>query len=338
MDLVSSFAESLSTASAENFRALSGGAVLNRGRGWISRAVCLTRYFGSSKHHSTMYRFFSRARWCPDAIGKRIFGLALRWAEGTVEVAVDDTLCRRTGPHVWGAGVHIDPLATIYRNDVRSSGKKAFAFGHSWVVVSLRVKPSWIEGPGFAIPIMARLYRAMKSCPEEEYKKRTTLAAEMIEKVHSWLPDGRHLSVAGDHEYACKTVIRRLPAGTSFTGPLPRDARFFAPPPPRHKGRVGRPRKRGAQLQSPEKIERNRRTKWRRIQVQIYSRRVTLDVFEQRGLWYSVDKSRVCRMIITRDPKGNYATRAMMTTDLCAGVCRIIERYSRRWLIEIMFR
>ena len=338
LDLVSSFSEPVSSATAANFRCLCAGALLNRGRGWISRAVSLARYFGSSKHHSTLYRFFSRAQWCPDAIGRRVFEFALRWVEGTVEIAVDDTLCKRTGPHVWGTGVHIDPLATIYKNDVRAVTKKAFAYGHSWVVVSLRLRPSWIDGPGFAIPILARLYRSKKSCPEEEYMKRTELAAQMIDRVHSWLPSGRALSIVGDHEYACRAVIGALPAGATFTGPLPKDARFFEQPPRQRVRRAGRPRKRGARLRSPEQIGRDRGTKWQRIRVQIYSRSVRLEVFEQRGLWYSVDQDRVCRMIVTRDPRGRYGTRAIVTTDLHASAARIIERYSRRWLIEVMFR
>jgi hypothetical protein len=338
LDLVSSFADSMLANTAENFRSLCGGALLNRGRGWISRAVTFASYFGSSKHHSAWYRFFSRARWHPDAIGRRVFEHALQWVEGTVEVAVDDTLCKRTGPHVWGAGVHIDPLATIYKNSVRATGKKAFAFGHSWVVLSLRIQPSWLVGPGFAIPILSRLYRAKKSCQEDEYAKRTALAAQMVEQVRSWLPEGRHLSVVGDHEYACTAVIGALPSRTSFTGPLPKDARFFALPKVPRKRRVGRPRKRGKALPSPQQIDRSSQMKWRRIRVRIYSRSVWLEVVEQRGLWYSVDKERVCRMIVTRDPRGRYATRAIVTTDLRASVSRIIERYSRRWLIEVMFR
>ena len=148
-----------------------------------------------------LYRFFSRARWCPGAIGRRVFEFALRWVEGEVEMAVDDTLCKRTG-------------------------------------------------------------------------------------------------------------VRR----------------------------AGRPRKRGVRLRSPEQIERDPGTRWRRTRVQIYSRRVQLEVFEQRGLWYSVDKDRLCRMIVIRDPRGRYETRAIVTTDLRASAARIIERYSRRWLIEVMFR
>jgi len=312
--------------------------LLVRGRRWISRGIAMAEHLGATKHHSALYRFLSRAAWAPEQLGRAVLRAALPFVKGAVEIAVDDTLCRRTGPHVYGAGVHIDPLGTIYRNDVRSEGKKAFAFGHSWVVLSLRLKLSWSQGPGCAIPIFCRLYRSRKTCPENEYRKRTQIAAEMIAKVRSWLPPDRMLHVVGDHEYACSAVIRALPPGTSFTGPLPNDARFYAPAPRRRPTGPGRPRKRGERLSSPEKIVENARLRWKKLKASIYSRRVSLEVYEQSGLWYHVDPERMCRMIVVRDPRGRYRPRALVTTDLTSKAATIIERFSRRWLIEVMFR
>ncbi|MEM6571142.1 MAG: transposase, partial [Planctomycetota bacterium] len=160
VDLLELLGSFLSPESRANFVALASGMLLVRGRHWISRAIAIAGRLGNGKHHSTFYRFLSRANWSPDQLGRAVFHLALRFVDGVVEVAVDDTLCRRTGPHVYGAGVHIDPLATIYRNDVRAKGKKAFAYGHSWVVLSLRLKLPWSKGPGCAIPILCRLYRS----------------------------------------------------------------------------------------------------------------------------------------------------------------------------------
>lgn len=312
--------------------------LLVRGRRWISRAIAMAEHLGATKHHSTLYRFLSRAVWVPEQLGQAVFRAALPFVKGALELAVDDTLCRRTGPHVYGAGVHIDPLGTIYRSDVRSQGKKAFAFGHSWVVLSLRLKLPWSKGPGCAIPILCRLYRSKKTCPEREYVKRTEIAAEMIARVRSWLPPGRRMSVVGDHEYACSAVIRALPAGASFTGPLPNDARFFAPAPQRRTTGPGRPRKRGERLSSPKEIVENARLRWKKLEASIYSRRVSLEVYEQFGLWYHVDQERMCRMIVVRDPRRKYRPRALVTTDLTSDASKIIERFSRRWLIEVMFR
>jgi hypothetical protein len=63
---------------------------------------------------STLYRFFSRARWEPDEIGRELFNLLLEFVPGDIWLIVDDTLCRRSGPHFWGAGMHHDPLKSTY--------------------------------------------------------------------------------------------------------------------------------------------------------------------------------------------------------------------------------
>lgn len=312
--------------------------ILGRGRGWISRALRFAVYFGFAKHHSAGYRLFSRAPWCADAIGRLIFEAVSQWLGDTIEIAVDDTLCRRTGRHVWGAGTHVDPLTTIYKNDARVAGKKAFAWGHSWVVLSLRVCPSWFDGPGFAVPLLARLYRAKRSCPSEEYVKRTELAAEMVRLFRSWVPSGREVHVAGDREYVCRTVIRALPKGTQLLGPAAMDTRFYARAPRRKRGQRGRPRKRGRQLASPTELVSDKRTRWKKVRVRIYSSIVALEVCTQAGLWYTVAPDRLCRMIVVRDPSGRYSPRTLVTTDLDSDVTDVIERHSRRWLIEVAFR
>lgn len=338
LDLLSWLGDDCAPSTRDNFRQIAAGMILGRGRGWISRALRFAVYFGFTKHHSAGYRLFSRAPWCADAAGRAIFELASRWAGDSIEIAVDDTLCRRTGRHVWGAGTHVDPLATIYKNDVRVAGKKAFAWGHSWVVLSLRVCPPWLEGPGFAVPLLARLYRAKRSCPREEYVKRTELAAEMIALFRSWVPKGREVHVAGDREYVCGTVIRALPEGTHLVGPAAMDTRFYAKPPKRKQGQRGRPRKRGRELRSPAEIVAGKRKPWEKIRVRIYSASVDLEVCTQVGLWYTVAPDRLCRMIVVRDPRGRYSPRTLVTTDLDSDVADVVERHSRRWLIEVAFR
>jgi hypothetical protein len=63
-------------------------------------------------HWSRFHRFFSHAAWDLDAFALRLAKLVVSiLAPGaTLLWAVDDTLCRRRGLTLYGAGMHYDPL------------------------------------------------------------------------------------------------------------------------------------------------------------------------------------------------------------------------------------
>ncbi|MGC8641643.1 MAG: hypothetical protein ACP5XB_17390, partial [Isosphaeraceae bacterium] len=65
-------------------------------------------------------------------------GATLLWA-------VDDTLCRKRGLTLYGAGMHYDPL-------ISSRGKKLVSWGHDWVVLTLIINcPFWAPTKAFAL-------------------------------------------------------------------------------------------------------------------------------------------------------------------------------------------
>src|SRR5215203_99080 len=62
------------------------------------------------KHHASFHRFFAAARWSLDELGLVLFGLLEPWLGAVVFVALDDTLARKRGLRIFGAGMHHDPL------------------------------------------------------------------------------------------------------------------------------------------------------------------------------------------------------------------------------------
>jgi len=53
-----------------------------------------------------------------------------------IEAAVDDTLCHRTGPHIFGAAMHHDSATST---DGGGGGRRAgFAFGHNMLAALRR--------------------------------------------------------------------------------------------------------------------------------------------------------------------------------------------------------
>jgi len=317
----------------ENFVALVCGWILCPGVHTISRAIVAACAQGLvNKGHSAYYRFLSRARWSVDDTCRTLFGLLLPFLPQCIEAAVDDTLCHRTGPQLFGAGMHHDSANSTYGG---AKGRRtSFAFGHNWVVLSLWVPLPWNPERGIAIPVQIRLYRSKKLCPKAEQKKRTELAYEMLATLESWLPEDRTLDLTGDGEYACKTLLRRLSEAVVFTGPMPMDAALYAKP-PQYSGK-GRPRVKGRRLRSPK--VRAQKGRWREQRMRLYGRDVTILIQTWTCLWYTVTKTREVRVVLTRDPKGRWQDRAYFCTDPERSAEQILTRYARRWSLEVTFQ
>ena len=105
--------------------------------------------------------------------------------------AVDDTLARKSGRHIWGAGMHHDPLRSTQKHPF-------FAFGHNFVVFSLQVALPFAPNKYWACPILVRMYRKRQTTQRapgktgklerkqtgqataKQYRTRPELALEMI--------------------------------------------------------------------------------------------------------------------------------------------------------------
>lgn len=327
------FAPCFSAPSFENFVALVCGWILCRGPHTISRVLVTARAYGlTDKGHGAYYRFLSRARWSADEVGHVVFDLLLPFLPEVIGVAVDDTLCHRTGPHLFGAGMHHDAAGSTYGG---AGGRRvSFAFGHNWVVLSVWVPLRWNPQRGLSLPVLFRLYRAKRRCPESLYRKRTELAREMLATLVSWLPPDRRLDLAGDAEYACRTLLSDLGPPVTFTGPLPMDAALYARPAQR-RGR-GRPPRKGRRLASPK--QRGQRGTWQRRSVQLYGREVVLLLQTFTGLWYTVTGTRPVRVVLTRDPRGRWKDRAYFCTDPQRAPEEVLTRYAQRWSLEVTFQ
>jgi hypothetical protein len=331
-----SFADSFTRPSFENFVAMVSGWILCQGRHCISRVIQAAGGSGRRKHFSTLYRFFSRARWLADDVGRVLFDLLLPWLPKDIEALIDDTLCHRSGPHVFGGAMHHDAARSTYGKGTASGRAVFFAFGQSWVVLALRVPLPWDELRGIAVPILFRLYRPERRCGNGQYRKRTELALELVKLLESWIPSGFRLFVAGDAEYACRTLVRGLAEETTFVGPMGMDAALYAPA-PAYSG-FGRPRKKGRRLCSPRQLATKGSVHWKSVTITAYGRKVRVLVETRTCLWYTVAGTRVVRMVVTRDPKGRIDDRAYFTTDSDMSVEELLQRFSRRWMIEVSFR
>jgi hypothetical protein len=198
--LLSNFQGCFSKRSYHNFAILAIGWIVCQGRHSISRVIQAAGDLAQNKHHSTLYRFLSRAQWNVDSLGEVIFHLVKRLLPLEITVAVDDTLCQKSGPHIFGAGMHFDAARSTYGRGTKKGRKKFFAFGLNWVLLGVWIPLPWDGKRGLALPVLFRIYRSRKRCPQPEFRKRTELAAGLVRIFASWLAAERPLHVVADGE------------------------------------------------------------------------------------------------------------------------------------------
>ncbi len=341
LPLVERFRSAFSAPSFTNFQFLLLAWLMNPRRGWLSNCLrCVlhlpelapTNSDHKLKHFSCFYNFFTRAVWSKDRLGRLLASVFERWLPDSVTLIVDDTLCRRGGPMVLGAGVHRDPL----RSTMLGKGGTQFSFGLNFVILAVWVPVGFVHSGGIAVPVLFRLYRSKKTCPPESYRKRTELAAELLTIARSWWPD-RRLDVSVDNEYVCKTVLAVRDEQMVVTGTLKFRYTLFYPDKPEYCG-MGRPPKWGSPMGKVSQIRDDDTIDWRQVTVQMYGRQVTLLVKCIQARWRSCGADDVVTVLITRDPSGTYDDACFIRTEANASVQSILNPVCRRWSMEVMFR
>lgn len=281
------------------------------------------------RHHAAFHRFFSRNRWSTDAVGQLLFRsiVSLLPRDAMIEVVVDDTLTKKSGPKIFGLGTHVDPVASTLKY-------KVLAFGHVWVVVSVVVAVPFSPRP-WALPVLFRLYRSKADCDRRRtrHRTKTQLAREMLEVLSGWVGE-RRVRVAMDSAYSVGPLLRGMMQKRTFVGALRPDAALYAVPVyPGH----GRRRVYGDQLPNPKQMLADRRYPWHTCEVVLYGRTKTIRYKTVDALWRRVARRQLLRVVCVQSP-GDAKVRAFFSTAPTMSVAEILTTYARRWATEVCFR
>src|SRR5512135_2322560 len=147
LTLLQSFDPVFTAPTYQTFVVIVTGWILSQRHRYVTEVIFSSGHVGDG-HWSRFHRFFSHAAWDIDALSLRLANLVLTiLAPGaTFFWAVDDTLCRKRGLTLYGAGMHYDPL-------ISSRAKSLVSWGHDWVVLTLIVAfPVWAAAKGVAVP------------------------------------------------------------------------------------------------------------------------------------------------------------------------------------------
>jgi len=297
------------------FSALTGGFIAHVGEhsvcGMLTGAGLAQRW-----HHSRAHRFFSNRRWSIDQVGLRVAALIIELlipAGVAIDLVVDDTLFRRSGPKVFGARWCYDGSAT---------GTTKIGFGNCFVVLGVVVTLPFCNRP-VCFPILCSLW---------QQGSKILLARRLVEMVAQWFPD-RALHVTGDAAYVSRD-LRELPAHITWTTRLRSDAALHDLAPPRT-GKRGRPRLMGDRL--PSLKDQAEVLTWGSHTITRYSTTATVEIAHRRVLWFHTFGAQPVHLVLVRNPGDKGFDIAILTTDLAAPAEEVVERYASRWSIEVAF-
>lgn len=361
--LLKSFHVVFTQPSLQIFLALMTGWVVSVRHRYVTELIYGGDQVGVG-HWSRFHRFFSHYVWSLDdlcVVLTRML-LAVFAPQGPIVLALDDTLCRKRGLNLFGAGMHHDPLLS-------SKAVKLVSWGHNWVVLCLVIRlPFWAPTKVFALPIGFRLYRNLqgnnkgkkkdsdgrsrasqgksKKAKKDKTKKirradgsvhqtRPELGLELICWLAAAFPD-RIFVVTADSLYGGKSILRHLPPNVHLISRVHPGGALFAPAPPAVAGQRGRKRCKGERLSSMQQWA-DDSTPWTDRKFDQYGLHANLSVKTRQGLYYKAGKDRLLTFVLVRDNTGKRPLAIFYSTTLDWEAKDILATYASRWSIEVAF-
>jgi hypothetical protein len=312
------------------------GAILTTGQRTVSAAL---RVMGLSeeRNYPKYHQVLSRAKWSGLEVSLILLKLLLKTfvdEQATLVFGIDESIERRRGAKIKAKGIYRDPVRSSKEHFVKASGLR-------WVCLMWLTSIPWAQRI-WALPFLTVL------APSERYyegqrrklKKITDWARQLVFQLRRWLPDQR-LIVVGDSAYAALDFLhacQSLPQPVTVITRLRLDAALYEPAPP-YSG-VGRPRKKGPRLPTPQQVLDSPRTLWTRLKLPWYGQSERwIEVTSATATWFHYGLPGVpIRFVLIRDVLGKFEPQALLCTDLSLTPEQILAFFMRRWQMEPTFR
>jgi SRSO17 transposase len=343
--LLQDFAPVFTAPTYQTFVLIVTGWLLSQRHRYITEVIFSCGQVGIG-HWCRFHRFFSHAAWDLDTLSMSLAKLvATILAPGaTLLWAVDDTLCRKRGLTLYGAGMHYDPL-------ISSRAKSLVSWGHDWVVLCLIiVHPFWAPTKVFALPIAFRLYRnrqgltkgkkgrakGAKAPHDPKHRTRPELALELIRLAAAWFPNDE-LIVASDSAYGGASILRHLPPNVHLISHVHPKGALYRPAPPKVAKTRGPARKKGNRLPGMAKWAEDPKQPWTELKFDQFGFHATAAVKTIQALYYKSGRDRLLTIVLVRDLEGGRPDQMFYCTQLAWTAQQILSAYACRWAIECTF-
>jgi hypothetical protein len=332
--LLAHFAPLFSRRTWRHVPILVAGALLAPGRRMISsalRAVGLAHVSTFQTYH----RVLNRDRWSSLGVSRVLFGLLVTTfaPHGPLVIGIDETIERRRSKKIRASGIYRDPVRSSHSHFVKVRGLR-------WMCAMLLVPIPWADRV-WALPFLTVLAPSERSATRQRrrFKPLTAWARQLIRQLHRWAPE-RQLVVVGDRAYAALELLDAVRAVATVIVRLRLDARLFAPAPARRPGQKGRPRLVGDRLPNLSVHAADTAAPWTQLTIPRWygERDRPIEVLSRTALWYSTGFPPVpIRWVLIRDPRGHFATQALLCTDVEADPHQVIRWFILRWQLEVTF-
>jgi SRSO17 transposase len=342
LTLLQNFAPVFTAPTFTTYVAIVTGWIVSHRHRYVTEVIFSGGHVGDG-HWCRFHRFFSHAAWDLDALSMALAKLVVTiLAPGAILLwAVDDTLCRKRGLTLYGAGMHYDPL-------ISSRSKSLVSWGHDWVVLCLIVvHPFWAPTKVFALPIAFRLYRnrqgltkgkkgRAKAPPHPNHRTRPELALELVHLAAGWFPHDE-LILTGDSAYGGASLLRHLPSNVHLISHVHPKAALYEPAPPKTEKTRGPARKKGERLPGMKDWADDPEQPWTDLDFDQFGLHAHLAVKMIEALYYKAGRDRLLKIVLVRDLQGKRPDQMFYCTRLDWSARQILSAYACRWAIECTF-
>jgi DDE superfamily endonuclease len=314
---------------------LVAGAVLAPGKRTVTqvlRVMGLAEQISFARYHEVL----NRARWDARALAQRLLLHLLDrlLPSGPVVIGIDDTIERRWGAKIKARGIYRDPVRSSKGHFVKTSGLR-------WLSLMVVVPIRW-SGRNWALPFLTILAPSARwsETHRRRHKTLTDWARQAVLQTKRWLPN-RLLVFVADSGFAVLELLAAVRNHVCVITRLRLDAALYKPAPPRRKGQRGRSRLKGSRLPPLKTVLNSKKTVWTTVVVAQWYNAQQRELLTATGtaLWYKAGVPPVpIRWVLVRDPSGEHAPAAFLSTDLKATPDMILGWFVSRWRVETTFQ
>ena len=302
---------------------------------------------------SAAYRVFSGERMDKDALFAPARDSVVRQLadEQPLTVVMDDTIVRKRGRKVYGAGWKRDPLGPHFCDN--------FVWAQRFLQMSAALPDADCPGRARGIPIdlvhAPSAAKPRKRDGEDAWKEYrlyqkacrvTNVAKASLSRLRREVPK-REIICSVDGGFTNQTFFRDIPENTVLIGRIRKDASLFAPPEASGTPQRGRRRYYGETLPTPEEVRQDDSVPWQTVKGYASGAHHDFAVKHLRAVRWKGTGDRTVQVIIIRPL--SYRPRKgarllyrnpvyLLCTDPTLSLDVLLRSYLWRWEIELNFR